>query len=211
MALDSESLTYWYFRLNGFFTIPNFIVHPDRGALQRTDVDVLGIRLPNRRELLHDPMEDDVVFTRIADRAFVVIAEVKRDRIAFNRTWTDPNLQNVQRFLYACGAFPRAVVDGAAESIYARGCYTGDEVFHVSLVGIGRRENQTLRRQYPSVPQITWDHIGRFIFSRFHRYRDQKSRHDQWDDAGKELWDTWLRFVDDEQQFCAALAQIPQM
>ncbi len=208
MALNSESLTYWYFRLNGFFTIPNFVVHPDRGNLQRTDVDVLGIRLPNRRELLHDPMKDDVVFTRVAKRAFVAIAEVKRDKIGFNPTWTNPNLQNVQRFLYACGALPPAVVDKVAESIYTHGCYTEDKAFHFSLIGIGRRENQTLYRQYPDVPQITWGHIGRFIFSRFHRYRDQKSHHDQWDDAGKELWDIWRRHVDDEQQFCAALTQI---
>ncbi len=73
MALNSESLTYWYFRLNGFFTIPNFIVHSDRGTLQRTDVDVFGIRLPNRRELLQDPMEDDEVFSRVTGKAFIAM------------------------------------------------------------------------------------------------------------------------------------------
>jgi hypothetical protein len=64
LPLNSESLTYWYFRLNGFFTIPNFVVHPDRGSKQRTEVDVFGIRLPNRHELLANPMEDDGVLWR---------------------------------------------------------------------------------------------------------------------------------------------------
>jgi hypothetical protein len=43
--LNAESLAYWYFRLNGFFAIPNFVVHPERGVGQRTDIDVLGVRL----------------------------------------------------------------------------------------------------------------------------------------------------------------------
>jgi hypothetical protein len=43
LPLNSESLTYWYFRLNGFFTIPNFVVHPDRGSKQRTEVDVFDL------------------------------------------------------------------------------------------------------------------------------------------------------------------------
>ena len=68
LPLNSESLTYWYFRLNEFFTIPNFVVHPDRGSKQRTDIDVFGIRLPNRHELIADRMEDDGVRTDSAIR-----------------------------------------------------------------------------------------------------------------------------------------------
>jgi len=29
--VDSEKLAYWYLRLNGFLSIPNFIVHRDTG------------------------------------------------------------------------------------------------------------------------------------------------------------------------------------
>jgi hypothetical protein len=28
--LDPEKVAYWYFRLNGFFEIENFVVHPGR-------------------------------------------------------------------------------------------------------------------------------------------------------------------------------------
>ncbi len=41
-----EQLGYWYLRLNGFLTIPNFVVHPDVGHNQETDVDILGVRFP---------------------------------------------------------------------------------------------------------------------------------------------------------------------
>src|SRR2546426_644182 len=39
------------FRLNGFLTIRNFVIHPERGNDQRTDVDILGVRFPHRSEL----------------------------------------------------------------------------------------------------------------------------------------------------------------
>ncbi len=42
MILNPEQTAYWYFRLNGFFTIQNFIVHPDIGGRQHTDADIIG-------------------------------------------------------------------------------------------------------------------------------------------------------------------------
>lgn len=45
-----ERLAYWYFRLNGFMTIENFLVHPETGSNPRTDVDILATRFAHRRE-----------------------------------------------------------------------------------------------------------------------------------------------------------------
>jgi hypothetical protein len=57
--LPTEKVAYWFFRLNGCMTIENFVVHPDFGGSQRTDADILGIRLPYRSEGLRDsPMPD---------------------------------------------------------------------------------------------------------------------------------------------------------
>ena len=66
-----EALAYWYFRLNGFLTTANFVIHDEGGAGQRTDADILGVRFPFRAELLEDPMVDDALFTRIDDRPFI--------------------------------------------------------------------------------------------------------------------------------------------
>ena len=42
--LDPEKVAYWYFRLNGFLQIENFVVHPERRGSQRTDADLHGLR-----------------------------------------------------------------------------------------------------------------------------------------------------------------------
>jgi len=46
IKIKSEKLAYWYFRLNGFLTIPNLLVHPDRGTEHRTEINILGVRSP---------------------------------------------------------------------------------------------------------------------------------------------------------------------
>jgi hypothetical protein len=84
MDISSEQLAYWYLRLNGFLTIPNFVVHPDQGGNQETDVDVLGVRFPYREENLGLPMEDEKHFRKFPDKAFITIAEVKSGRCGLN-------------------------------------------------------------------------------------------------------------------------------
>ena len=83
--LDPEKVAYWYFRLNGFLQIENFVVHPERGGSQRTDADILGVRFPFRAERLfddpHDIMRDDEARLSLsADQIDVVIAEVKTNQ-----------------------------------------------------------------------------------------------------------------------------------
>ena len=56
MDIHPEKLAYWYLRLNGFLTIPNFVVHPDNGSNQKTDIDILGVRFPYRAENLNRQM-----------------------------------------------------------------------------------------------------------------------------------------------------------
>jgi hypothetical protein len=72
MQITPEQLAYWYLRLNGFLTIRNFIVHPDAGSDQRTDVDILGVRFPYRAELSPHDMKDDELFTDVNDRPYIV-------------------------------------------------------------------------------------------------------------------------------------------
>jgi hypothetical protein len=46
----SETLSYWYLRLNGFFLLRNFVLHPPyingRDYEQVADSDLLAIRFP---------------------------------------------------------------------------------------------------------------------------------------------------------------------
>ncbi len=46
-----ETLTYWYLRLNGFFLLRNFVLHPSYESEgtnnQAADSDLLAVRFPH--------------------------------------------------------------------------------------------------------------------------------------------------------------------
>lgn len=183
-----ESIAYWYFRLNGCLTIPNFVVHPDRGKDQETEVDVLAVRFPHRAENLVRPMKDDPVLARDKLRIRLLLAEVKTTQCALNGPWTKRNRQNMQRVLSAVGIIHRDMTDHVAENLYDVGFFQ-DTQLYISLFCIGSHCSEGLAERYPEVPQITWDHVLAFIFQRFTDYKNQKVGHDQWDEAGKLLWE----------------------
>lgn len=105
--LDPEKVAYWYFRLNGFLQIENFVVHPERRGSQRTDADLLGVRFRHRAEFLFDhriPMIDDKYLSLTRRLDDVAIVEVKRNQpCSLNGPWTDPDRRNVHRVLAAIG------------------------------------------------------------------------------------------------------------
>ncbi|WP_156438916.1 hypothetical protein [Bradyrhizobium valentinum] len=117
----TEKVAYWYFRLNGFLQIENFVVHPERRGSQRTDADLLGVRFRHRAEFTFDhqtPMKDDsrLCFSPRLDD--IVIVEVKTNQpCTLNGPWTDPDRQNVQRVVAAIGCLPRASISEAAKCI----------------------------------------------------------------------------------------------
>jgi hypothetical protein len=185
--VTSEELAYWYLRLNGFLSIPNFVVHPDTGGEQRTDVDILGVRFPYRAELLLNPMTDDTPFTDTTDRPYIIIAEVKRRECALNGPWTRRGDQNMHRVLAAIGAFPKEAVEAVADSLYRAGAFIGED-YRVSLACFGETTSAALEGRYPQVPQKNWPQVLGFVYSRFDGYTRQKASHPQWDVAGRTLW-----------------------
>lgn len=187
LKLHPEKLAYWYFRLNGFLTTVNFVVHPDKERWQRTDADILGVRFPHRAELFLDPMPDDKPFARIKTKPYVVIAEVKTSECKLNGPWTKPERENMQRVLRAIGLFPLETVDEVAKSIYDSGVWENEDYF-LSLVCVGAAKSRQVENRFPRVPQITWEYILEFIFDRFTDYRRQKADHQQWDEIGKVLF-----------------------
>ena len=114
-----EKVAYWYFRLNGFLQIENFVVHPGRRGSQRRDADLLGVRFPHRAEFLldhQDPMRDDEGTLRLSSVLIdVAIVEVKGNQpCALNGPWTAKEHQNVNRVLAAIGCLPHDLIDEAA-------------------------------------------------------------------------------------------------
>lgn len=111
--VSSEALGYWFLRLNGFLSIPNFVVHPDTGSRQGTDVDVLGVRFAYRKENRQRPMKDFDWFRRHRDKAFVALAEVKTGICRLNGPWTAPEQENMQRVLSVLGMLAPHEIDWA--------------------------------------------------------------------------------------------------
>lgn len=185
--VSSEALGYWFLRLNGFLTIPNFVVHPDAGNQQGTDVDVLGVRFPYRRENRQRPMRDSGHFLH-REKAFVALAEIKTGVCRLNGPWTEPGRENMQRVLSALGMLAPHEIDFAAQEIYEEG-YFENQLYYITMVCFGTARRDEITEQYPSVPQILWPEVKAFIWDRFSRYRSLKRDHVQWDEVGKGLWD----------------------
>jgi hypothetical protein len=191
--LDPEKVAYWYFRLNGFFQIENFVVHPERRGGQRTDADLLAVRFPFRAERLFDDpndiMADDAQPLALSgDLIDVVIAEVKTNQpCTLNGPWTRQDRQNVHRVLAAIGYLPPDLIEAAAADIYRAGFHRSDTPLRIRLVAVGRDRSGDLAAVYPVVRQLIWAEMLAFIWDRFHRYRQQKTQVDQWDPEGRKI------------------------
>jgi len=190
--LGSEDLVIWYLRLNGFFTIKNFVVHPEKGPNQKTDIDALAIRLPHRAEGLtkEDEMIDDSTILSISDdvlRPLILIAEVKKDICKLNDTWKNRENKNMERFLKAIGCTPTEKIEKVADALYSVGIYRED--YTISLICFGKMQDIELKNKKPEITQIVWSDVLGFIYDRFKNYSKRKSSHGQWDDTGHKLWD----------------------
>lgn len=182
----AEDLAYWYLRLNGFLTIPNFILHPDRRGSQRTDADIVGLRFPFRREFEAEGVDDSKI--RFSEsNPTLVFAEVKTGVISINDAWSDPTKKNINKALQSVGLFDSEELAQAANALYDSGRFDG-HCYYCSLLFIGNRDTGQAPPKYSGVPRILWDDIIKFIHSRFHRYLELKRNNHQWDDAGKELF-----------------------
>lgn len=184
--LSPEKVAYWYFRLNGFFQIENFVVHPSGSGSQRTDADILAVRFPFRAERLIDNpagiMSDDVARLSLStDQIDFVIAEIKTSQpCSLNGPWTLADRQNVNRVLAAIGCVPADHIEHAAADVYEAGIHSVNGV-RVRLIAVGASLNEELRAKYPNVTQLVWFEMLVFIWNRFRTYRRQKTQVDQWD------------------------------
>lgn len=181
---NAERLAYWYFRLNGFLTTENFVVHPDVGTNQRTDADLLAVRFAHRAENLQRPMVDDPTVVSCATFANVIIAEAKIGPCALNGPWTNPSAKNMHRVLKAVGCVPDSAIDQACEGLYEAG-YWSDATVTIRLMALG--EGRTASLLIPPAQQITWAHVIKFSVARLKAYEREKSSVGQWRDDGQRL------------------------
>jgi hypothetical protein len=195
----AEEVAQWYFRLNGFFLIPGFIVHPDAPRpTPRTEADLLGVRLSYstegvwRRQQGHNfrdgvvpiSMKDHDVLTNSAKvgtviRHLVAMVEVKAGICEINGPWSDRSgfnnrhePTNMERALARVGFGNRTEVNAAAEKMFEDLRYEGSQ-FVVQYFAVGRTSSSALKQAYPKLVQITFDEIGTFLGHRFSRFPEK--------------------------------------
>ena len=179
---SSEWLCLWYLRLNGYFTLPNFIAHGRRDPL--TEVDVLGIRLPHSTEF-----EDDIKTLNIPpDRIDIVFAEAKRKEITdLNGPWGTPEKGALDYVLKRVGVVPAKDVATLATDLYAKRSSTTDSC-DLRIVCFAETAHEDLLKQ--GVTFVPWTAVLAFIHARFASNQRLKNDVSAWDEFGQYLWQT---------------------
>lgn len=185
--MKSEKLAYWYFRLNGFLTTPNYIIHNDVGGSQRTEFDILSVRFPYKAEILEDKMDDEAIFGSKKNKPYIIIADATIGDCKLNNAWIDPKKKNIHSVLRVVGAIKEENIDEVAQQLYKDGFFENYSCC-LSLFCVGKSIDSDLQSKYPKVPQKTWNNVLEFIYNRFVKYEVQKRDHSQWDCDGKQLW-----------------------
>jgi hypothetical protein len=181
---DPERLAYWYFRLNGFLTTENFVVHPESGTNQRTDADLLAVRFTGRAEGGHDPLVDDQRVAHCETDVNIVIAEVKTGLCSLNGPWTNPSAGNMREVLRAIGCVEAFSADAASKALHSRGSWS-DGAVSIRLFAVGEYRNPRL--VIPLEQQLTWAEVVDFVVDRFTTYRRRKAAVGQWSLDGRLL------------------------
>lgn len=172
-----EKLVALYLRLNGYFIIENFIIHPrDRGS-QRGEVDVFGVRLPYQAEMPGETMLNDPKLVQTGNNCIdVVFVEVKgRRRPRPNGSWyTEGVLEYVLRFV---GFTPEEKeIKKVADSLRRVGDTKSEgSKFCFRIVAFSERPACS-----SNVKAITLDHVLQWIHKRFERWAQVKTQRDQW-------------------------------
>ena len=186
--LSLDSAAEWFLRLNGFFTVLNFVVHPiepAEGTQQRTDADVLGIRFSHRREIVGgDQLRDHPAF-QCSSRTVFVIAEVKAGSCGLNGPWTRSDDENVKNVLGALGCVAPESLKVISDSLCRNGRFESAEI-EARLLCFGARSSSGL----PTCTlQFTWYEVLGFVYDRYHAFWRVKRQDQQWPPIGRLLWD----------------------
>jgi hypothetical protein len=108
-----ETFVVWYLRFNGYFTVPNFVVHAGDDCTRlcgdvvgnRTEVDTIAIRLPYSHEESGTRFPTDRNLLEGAQGRFdVILAEVKSGKTdSPNKIWRNGEVTHIQYLLKFLG------------------------------------------------------------------------------------------------------------
>ena len=176
-----ETLAYWYFRLNGFFPLANFVLHRSPNVVEHSaDSDLLAVRFPHVYEETGGKPEDwdndrfDGWGLRHQDSVVCAIVEVKTgrsDRSAGSRAFSEDRLRvAVRRF----GVLPQKDVDPLVARLVSCAVVAGPNSTFAKIF-----ITPNLKKTASSGEPLAWcdlslKEIVAFIQSRMLDYRSRK-------------------------------------
>lgn len=176
-----ETIAYWYFRLNGFFPLMNFVVHRHDDVHEDREIDLLAVRFPHVTEAVggqevdwdNDRFNDWQLGHR--EKTVCVIGEIKTggyhgDQIAksFNAEKLNDALQRFGLLL------PSPLPETVAKLSIAPSISEGGTTFAKVLMADSRHRRKR-NVELPPCHQIELEDAVDFIEKRFDKYFDRKN------------------------------------
>ena len=172
MSRKREQFIKSYLRLNGYFTVDNFIVHAaddpsrisDGQVGNYTETDVLALRLPHSHEKTGAlQIANDPILTKLAaGRPDLLIAEVKSgDANKPNKVWRDgniPAIEYVVRFFGICA--DEVEIQEVAKNLASSFQYERDQ-YRFRYIVFADNANEHYAGK--GVAYITFDHVIGFL------------------------------------------------
>lgn len=156
-----------YLHVNGYFTVTEYPVLEAieaGGYRTMTDLDLLGFRFPGAGRRVGpgdehglDGFEPDPALDAPADRADMIVAEVKEGAAELNRSATNPAVLRVALARFGC--CPATEVDGPVGSLVSDGRATLPNGHAVRLVAFGLPPSEPLVNAHV----VTLGHVTRFL------------------------------------------------
>ncbi len=176
-----ESLAYWYFRLNGFLPLANFVLHrPDAPRRHNADSDLLAVRFPHVFEEIGGQL-DDWDNDRFAGwgldhlrKTVCVIAEIKTggyDEDSINRAFRP---MRVRYALRRFGVLPEEACNNVCDALSnQRVVHHQNLCFAKVLVSSSARKMGAFENPAPPL-HLELSEALVFIRDRMNRYRGAK-------------------------------------
>jgi hypothetical protein len=168
----AEEVATWYFRSNGFFMIPSYVIHKDyRAETPRTEADIIGVRFRHSAEYIGNRvMKDDPVILNASKvkgvmKNLFALVEVKSGLCAINGPWSNPSEKNINRALGRMGIFEKGQIESVSDALYSN--YRWEDTQNViQYFCIGNETDPALENR-GSIIQITYRNIADFLYLRF--------------------------------------------
>jgi len=172
-----ESLAYWYFRLNGFIPMTDFVLHGDE-ELDDSDCDLIAVRFPHVWEKVggqDNDWDEDLLHAlgHNGERTLAVFVQVKTgtddgNRPGKIREYFDRHLDYLVKRL---GFWPENEVSGVIQAL-GTGSVAGNEEYALSKMVFLR----DLRQRHRQPHWLEWklEDMIDFIYQRMLKYKPDK-------------------------------------